>query len=466
MRERRLTLFIVDFLLLNLTLLLSLYLRGDTHLEWATLWDRSYWFLTLGVVWIIFATAFGLYDLNFGTGSFWRHGFKVFIASASTSICFYLIPLLTPELPERRLEVYFFPVLIIGIMLLWRGLFYLLSRNALFSTRVLLIGSGASQEELEHLVHELDELQTQDQTLGGYQVMGLVDDRFSSQASPRSIPYLGPLQHLDQVLSAKQPREIIVINGSSSEPAPSTVQHLIACREKGYTLTRLVDFYENLTQRVPSDQMGNQFVQMLPQELSGARRLYRLFRRSFDIFIGLVGCLATLLFIPFIWVVNRFVSPGPLFYSQERVGLAAKPYRIYKFRSMIVNAEKNTGAVWAKENDTRITKFGRFLRKSRLDEFPQFWNVLKGEMSFIGPRPERPEFVADLATKLPFYRLRHAVKPGITGWAQIKYPYGASLHDAKMNLQYDLFYIKHQSIVLDMTILLRTISVMLKLKGR
>ena len=466
MRERRLTLFIVDFLLLNLTLLLSLFLRGDTHLEWATLWDRSYWFLTLGIVWIVFATAFGLYDLNFGTGSFWKHGIKVFIASASTSISYYLVPLFTPELPERRLEIYFFPALIITVMLLWRALFFQLNRNALFATRVLLVGGGASKQELEHLCSELSELQECDETLGGYRVMGLVDDQFTSTSEMIELPFLGPLTQLDQVLLANQPREIVVVNGSASEPAPETVQHLIACREKGYTLTRLVDFYENLTQRVPSDQMGNQFVQMLPQEISGARRLYRLFRRAIDLTIGVFGCMATLLIIPCIWVINRFVSPGPLFYSQERVGLAAKPYRLYKFRSMIVNAEKDTGAVWAQENDTRITKFGRFLRKSRIDEFPQFWNVLKGEMSFIGPRPERPEFVADLAGKLPFYRLRHAVKPGITGWAQIKYPYGASLQDAKMKLQYDLFYIKHQSIVLDMTILLRTINVMLGLKGR
>ena len=466
LRERKFILFFIDLILVNVVLLISLVLRGDTHLEWPTIWERGYWFAILGGVWLLFATVFGLYDLNIASANIRNHMFKVLLATLSVSTSYYLIPVLTPELPERRLAIYYFPLLMMTVLLIWRMLFFQLSRNQLFISRVLLVGAGASRQELNHLCEELDLLQAQHHAGGGYRILGLVDDQFDEAEKPSGIPYLGKVGELDQLLSDQQPREIVVVNGSSAEPAPDTVQHLISCREKGYTITRLVDFYENLTQRVPGDQLGNQFVQMLPQEQSGARRLYRLSHRGFDLVISTIGCLMTLFMIPVIWAVNRFVSPGPMFYSQERVGLAAKPYRIYKFRSMIVNAEKETGAVWAKENDTRVTKFGRFLRRSRLDEFPQFWNVLKGEMSIIGPRPERPEFVADLANHLPFYRLRHAVKPGITGWAQIKYPYGASLLDAKIKLQYDLFYIKHQNLFLDLMITLRTISVVLGLRGR
>lgn len=466
LRERRFTLILVDFLLLNATLLLSLVLRGDTRLGLPILIERSYWFVTLGGLWFLVATAFGLYDLNFGAGSFRRHGFKVGAAALTVAIGYYLIPVLTPELPQRRIEFYFFPVLIVAVMLLWRGCFFFLSRNQLFSTRVLLVGSGASRQELLSLCQEINSLFKGNKTLGGYEILGLVDDQFQNEDAQAQVPLLGKLPDLEQIITRRQPREIVMVNGSSAEPNPETVQHLIACREKGYALTRLADFYEVLTQRAPGDHLGTQFIQMLPQDVSGARRLYKLFNRGMDLLIGIFGCLVTLMVMPFVWVMNRLTSPGPLFYSQERVGLAAKPYRIYKFRSMIVNAERDTGAVWAKENDTRITKFGNFLRRSRIDEFPQFWNVVKGEMSIIGPRPERPEFVEELSQKLPFYRLRHAIKPGITGWAQIKYPYGASLQDAKMKLQYDLYYIKHQGIALDMTIILRTISVILGLKGR
>jgi len=466
LQERRFVLLIIDLLLLNFTLLLSLYWRGDTHLGWEVLWSRGYWFITLDVLWLIFATAFGLYELSTAMGSFRRHGFKIWVASLSVASGYYLIPVLTPELPQRRLEFYFFPAMVMILMPLWRAIFFFLIRNKLFATRVLLIGSGASKQDLLGLGEELDILRKKDRTLGGYRVLGFVDDQFAPGEQVRGFPFLGPLAMLDEILTNKQPREIVVVEGTSSEPNPETVQHLISCREKGYAITRMADFYEGLTQRAMGDHLGTQFVQMLPKDLSGARRLYKFFNRTMDLGIGILGCLVTLLLIPFVWIMNKFASPGPLFYTQERVGLAAKPYRIYKFRSMIVNAERETGAVWAKENDQRITRFGRFLRRSRLDEFPQFLNVLKGEMSFIGPRPERPKFVEDLAQKLPFYRLRHAVKPGITGWAQIKYPYGASLQDAKMKLQYDLYYIKHQGIALDLTIFLRTISVILGLKGR
>lgn len=153
-------------------------------------------------------------------------------------------------------------------------------------------------------------------------------------------------------------------------------------------------------------------------------------------------------------------------YSQERIGKAGKVFRVLKFRSMVVDAEARTGAVWAKEKDDRITPIGHLLRKSRLDELPQFWNVLKGEMSLIGPRPERQHFVEILEQEIPFYRLRHAIKPGITGWAQVNYRYGASASDTLIKLRYDFYYIKHQSAILDLVILLKTIRLVLGLKGR
>jgi len=161
----------------------------------------------------------------------------------------------------------------------------------------------------------------------------------------------------------------------------------------------------------------------------------------------------------------RVTSPGPVLYSQKRVGKDGVPFTIYKFRSMRVDAEALSGAVWSTEGDPRVTKVGRFLRRSRLDEIPQLWNVLVGDMSFVGPRPERPEFIAQLSTEIPFYGQRHAVRPGVTGWAQVRHHYGASVDDAQEKLQYDLFYIKHLSTAFDLFIVLETIKTVLVRRG-
>jgi exopolysaccharide biosynthesis polyprenyl glycosylphosphotransferase len=164
-------------------------------------------------------------------------------------------------------------------------------------------------------------------------------------------------------------------------------------------------------------------------------------------------------------IAIKLESPGPVFYSQERVGRYNKPFHIYKFRSMITDAEQANRPVWAQKNDSRITRVGQFIRKTRLDELPQLWNILKGEMSFVGPRPERPVFVKDLEEKIPFYSQRHIVKPGLTGWAQIRYEYGASIEDALKKLEYDLYYVKNMSIFLDIMTIMETVHVVLFRKG-
>jgi len=179
-----------------------------------------------------------------------------------------------------------------------------------------------------------------------------------------------------------------------------------------------------------------------------------------DLLAALIGLIATGLILPWVALGNALSSPGPIFYKQRRVGQGGREFEMYKFRSMRLDAERETGAVWACEDDNRVTPVGRWLRRTRLDELPQFINVLRGEMSLIGPRPERPEFVAELAHTIPFYRARHAVKPGITGWAQIRYHYGNSPQDARVKLEYDLYYVKHASLFLDLMIVLQTIPVM------
>jgi len=187
-------------------------------------------------------------------------------------------------------------------------------------------------------------------------------------------------------------------------------------------------------------------------------------KRLLDIALSLIGLVLTLPVSMITALAIKLDSAGPILYRQSRIGMNGEVYELLKFRSMRVDAELN-GAVWAQENDPRVTRVGGILRKLRIDEIPQMWNVLKGEMSFIGPRPERPEFVCTLNEEVPYYSLRHSIKPGITGWAQINYPYGASRQDALEKLQYDLFYIKNLTIVLELDIILRTIGVVLFGKG-
>ena len=181
-------------------------------------------------------------------------------------------------------------------------------------------------------------------------------------------------------------------------------------------------------------------------------------KRVVDILFAAILGLVGLILLPILAIIIKLDSKGPLIYKQKRVGLTGKVFKVYKLRTMRQDAEKDGQAVWAKKGDARVTKVGKFIRKTRLDEIPQFWNILMGNMSFVGPRPERPEFVDQLKEEILFYNERHLVKPGLTGWAQINYPYGASVEDAREKLSYDLFYIKNQSLAMDISIILKTIN--------
>jgi lipopolysaccharide/colanic/teichoic acid biosynthesis glycosyltransferase len=193
--------------------------------------------------------------------------------------------------------------------------------------------------------------------------------------------------------------------------------------------------------------------------------LYLFAIKSLEIVISVLGLFVGLLFIPFLLIGNLIGNKGTLFYKQDRIGLNGKPFEIYKFRTMVLNAETN-GAVFSTLNDTRVTPFGKFLRKTRIDEIPQFINILKGDMAVIGPRPERPIFVKEIAEMMPFYETRHVIKPGLTGWAQVNYSYGESFEDSLIKLQYDLYYIKHRSVFLDLNIIIKTISTVLFYRGQ
>jgi exopolysaccharide biosynthesis polyprenyl glycosylphosphotransferase len=220
-----------------------------------------------------------------------------------------------------------------------------------------------------------------------------------------------------------------------------------------------------MTGRVAVEHVGNNWFVVLPIDGVSAFSPFMLLKRLADVIVSVLGLAFLLVLLPFVALAIYLESPGPIFYSQERVGRAGRIFQLIKLRSMVHDAEQDGQPRWAEENDERVTWVGRFLRRTRLDELPQCLNVLRGEMSLVGPRPERPEFVAELQKSIPFYRSRLAARPGMTGWAQVNYHYGNSVEDALVKLQYDLYYLKHQSLYLDLLILLKTIGVVLSFQG-
>jgi sugar transferase (PEP-CTERM system associated) len=240
------------------------------------------------------------------------------------------------------------------------------------------------------------------------------------------------------------------------------VRELLDLRLRGVVIENCSALLERLSGKLPLDGLNPSTLiftdgfRMSPSQ--------QIFRRLLSFAVSLIALLICLPFLPFIILAVRLSSPGPIFFSQTRVGQRGRPFTAYKFRTMRKDAEKQ-GAVWAAKDDPRVTKIGRFMRNTRLDEIPQLWNVLRGDMAFVGPRPERPEFVQWLSQEIPFYDLRHMIRPGITGWAQVRYQYGASLEETKRKLEYDLYYVKHQSIGLDLLVMFETIKTIILRRG-
>lgn len=465
--ERKLLLASGDVLLLNLGLLM---LAGQSsskfQLVLADIWNRAYWFVVLTLMWFAFAALFDAYDLARAAShlrSAWVAGGTAF----AVSVLYLLIPFLTPSLPNRRIYLYAFPFLVTTGISLWRIFYASVFAHSGFHQRALVIGAGRAGLLLAEAITIRQDDPGNPYEGTGYEVVGFVDDNPEKQNTLQAgVPVLGGSENLVQLVGLVQPYEVVVAITDREKINPALFQAIMDCREMGVPVTTMADLYELVTGRIPVEHAGRNLEVVLPIRRPASFRVYLALRRVMDMVVALAGCLFLAMLMPIVWLVNQMSAPGDLFYRQERVGLGGKPFAVIKFRSMLMDAEKHTGAVWAGEDDPRITPAGRILRKTRLDEVPQFWNVLKGEMSMIGPRPERPFFVKQLAEEIPFYRVRHAVKPGITGWAQVKYGYGASTEDSKIKLEYDLYYIKNQSAFLDIQILIDTVKVTLGFKGR
>jgi sugar transferase (PEP-CTERM system associated) len=295
-----------------------------------------------------------------------------------------------------------------------------------------------------------------------YEIVGFIDDDPAmvgrSIVNPRVI---GTPTDILRLVRDQRIDRIVV--GLSDRRGKLPIDELLQAKLSGVRVEESETIYERLTGKILLDDLKPSW--LIFSDGFRARRLTRVIKRGIDVLLSLVGVVLAAPFMALTALAVRLESPGPVLYAQERVGEHGAVFTLYKFRSMRADAERAGTPIWAKDNDDRVTRVGRVIRLTRLDELPQLWNVLRGDMSFVGPRPERPFFVEQLAEVIPFYRQRHAVKPGVTGWAQVKYRYGASIEDAREKLRYDLYYIKHMSIVFDLTIVLDTVKVILLGKG-
>jgi sugar transferase (PEP-CTERM system associated) len=339
------------------------------------------------------------------------------------------------------------------LLVAWRKLFLVVNAMPRFAERALILGDGLLAESLVKELESRPEL--------GIRVAGQLKGVANGNGHLARVSSEAQIESALESFRPFRPARIIVAFSERRGQMP--VAALLQMKSHGVKIHDGTEVYEAVTGKVPIESLRLSWLLFS----SGFRlsRLLLLFQRFVSLVASTIGLLLCLPLIPFIVVGIRLTSPGPILFRQKRVGLGGKIFECYKFRTMRVGAEAETGPTWADKDDPRVTPFGRFLRRSRLDEIPQLWNVLKGDMNLVGPRPERPEFMAWLKSEIVHYDLRHTVRPGLTGWAQIRYRYGSSLEDTKEKLCYDLFYIKNMSAGLDLLVLFHTMKIVLLGRG-
>jgi len=409
--------------------------------------------ISFSLVMLGLMTASGLYDPDW-QGSvralLQRLGLSFGLGLVAMSLLFYFFPIL---LVGRGAFVLAFGIALVGI-LASRVLFTRWTRTAALKTRVLVIGTGSRAAHIESMFAKRGP--TSNIQVIGYLPMG-GSHHFVDHArildTGESLPALADRLGIGEIVIAVRDRR------GGGMP----VQELLECRLRGVNVLELSSFFERENGHLQLDSMNASWMILAEGFRQGILR--DTFKRLFDLLASTTLLSLTLPIMALTALLIKLESAGPVLYRQERVGQGGRSFIILKFRSMCVDAEKDGRPRWAHQNDDRVTHVGRFIRRTRIDELPQVFNVFFGDMSFVGPRPERPYFVQDLTQKIPYYGVRHTVKPGITGWAQVRYPYGASDEDATHKLQYDLYYVKNHSLFLDLMILFQTVQVVVWGKG-
>jgi exopolysaccharide biosynthesis polyprenyl glycosylphosphotransferase len=440
---KRFLLLLLDILALYASLAFVLAFRYRNN--FSEQWDIHFLpFSIIFILWILVFYIINLYETSSlrNTVNFYNNLIRAIVTSAIISTTFfYLIPFfnITP-----RMNLFLFILIFSGLELLSRYIFNSIAESK-FKKPIIIMGRNPQSLELAQFIETNPQL--------GFKLKHVID------ITKRT-------QDIDRIIKKEKINTVII--SPDAYQNNNIIDTFYKTLEYKVTFRNLSSFYEQTTGRVPLGAINQ--VWFLENLTEGAKNYYEGAKRFFDVVFALILGIITLIFYPVFILLVKLSSPGPIFYRQRRLGQSGKTFEIIKFRSMEVDAEKSTGAVWAKKDDPRITMIGRLLRKTRIDELPQLWNILKGEMAFVGPRAERPEFHNKLASEIPFYEERYLVKPGLTGWAQIgggiRYTYSGSIAGTKEKLQYDLYYIKNRSLILDFGIILKTINIALHQDGR
>jgi sugar transferase (PEP-CTERM system associated) len=399
-----------------------------------------------GVV-LLLSHWFDLYDSS-GQGAKWDQIFRLLMVLGFLALALSALGFIYPGILPGNGSALVGLIILTFTLLSWRALYSWMVKQPFLRERVYVLGTG---ERAQRLVRGL-----RDRPSLGIEVMGWTGDVEGELTRDDVASHL--------VGMAQAPRSIHrVIVAMPDRRGTLPVEELLDLRLGGVKVEEATSWLEKISGRIEVEQLYPSWLIFAEGfRFSGS---FRLVRRSLNFLVALIGTVASLPLLPFIVLAVKLDSSGPVLYRQQRVGRRGTIFYCYKFRTMRVDAEADTGATWASDDDPRITRVGRFLRSSRLDEIPQLWCVLKGDMHFVGPRPERPEFVEWLSREIPYYGVRHVVRPGITGWAQVRYKYGNTLEDAREKLQYDLFYIKNASLGLDLLIMFQTIKIVLLGRG-
>jgi sugar transferase (PEP-CTERM system associated) len=429
------------------------FLLGADWLTWQALLSRKAFFIAA-----VFQSClyyFGLYDFSeIKPFDLWAKGFLKALAASSIIIaCTYLI------FPEAIYSKETFLVCVgVALVLIsaWRFWYNLVLTRGWFSQDIMILGSGKLALAI------LNEILTKkDCGYNATMVVQLPEDQERLNCFSPHVACLDNFGGISRLAKERAAKKIVVAITEQRGSFPTT--ELLNCRLDGIEILEGQSFYEMLAGRLYVEQLNPGW--LVFSEGFDRSLLQTVSKRMADILLSLVSLIVLMPFLLLTALLIKLDSAGPVFFTQERVGMRRKIFTIYKFRSMASDAEAKSGPVWAQTDDDRVTRIGRFIRPSRIDELPQLWNVLKGEMSIVGPRPEREFFVKQLTELIPYYIERYTVKPGITGWAQVNYPYGSSVEDAVTKLNYDLFYIKNASMIMDLMILMRTVKIVLSGKG-
>lgn len=452
---RKFLLFAGDLAILYISLLLTLFLRYSEKFGYQYEL-HLYPFVLIFIFWLLVFYIANLYEVRLLRNNIFFYSTlsqAIAIAAVMSVIFFYIIPIygITP-----KTNLLIFVLIFAGIEFLFRYLINNLFEKG-FKRSVLIVGTNTQALELAEFIKDNPHL--------GYELTYVVnltpDTRNETDNETEKFGIIQGIDNLGNIIRNKNIDTIVL--SPEAYKVPEVIDIFYKFLGSKITFENLSALYEHLTGKVPLGAIDQAW--FLENLNESNKKFFEIIKRVVDIIMALILAVPALILLPFITLAIKFTSPGSLFYRQKRVGRLGKIFSMIKFRSMHSDAEKETGAVWAIDNDTRITKVGKFLRKTRLDELPQIWNILRGDMSLVGPRAERPEFNKQLR-HVSFYEERYLIKPGLTGWAQINFRYGSSIGDAEEKLKYDLYYIKNRSLILDAGIILKTIRIILQREGK